>query len=742
LAKTLSYLVPEHLRGRARVGSRVRVPLGRRQAVGYVMGSSDLPADKLKAVLEVLDPLPLFHARHAAFYQRAADYYAFPIGEAVRTALPAGLSGRGSSPTILSEKFYRRSDLEGQPKGAKQQELLRHVEGEGEVSLTGLRELFPAPHAVLQRLVELGYLSVEERERRRDPFAGEEVMAHEPLDLNAAQQKALEHLTTALGRLPEFSPMLLHGVTGSGKTEVYLRAIADCLDRGKQALVMVPEIALTPQLVGRFRSWFQKRTLRLAILHSGLSDGERYDAWRSVAEGDVDVVIGARSAIFAPLPDLGLIVVDEEHDTSYKQSEGFRYNARDLALLRGQMDGAVALLGSATPALNSFFRAHDGQLASLALPERAGVHPLPEVQLVDLGQVRKEARREARKEARKESQEELPQEDENAGMLSPVLQEALKETLAGGEQALLLLNRRGYSPFLLCRDCGATFHCPNCAITLTFSQVERRLRCHYCDFHQRPPESCERCGGMRVMPEGAGTERLEEELSQLFPEARIARMDRDTTTRKGAHARLIARMAAREIDILVGTQMIAKGHDFPQVTLVGVVNADTALNMPDFRSAERVFSLFSQVAGRAGRGQQPGRVLIQTYDPEHYALDFVVRHDYHGFAAMELEQREALQYPPYGHLVNLVLAGNDAEKVAAAAGDLAARLESVTRKVDVLGPAPCVLSLLRGKTRMQILLKSGQRPALRYLVDQFKEGQFKVPAGVALTVDVDPLDMF
>jgi len=715
LDRLLSYRVPDPLRTRVRIGSRVRVPLGRRQAVGFVMAAADATADGLKPLLELLDEQPLFHADHAEFYRRAARYYAYPIGEAVRTALPAGLAGRGSPPAVLSERIYRLTANQQQPAGARQQELLAFVAAHEPVSLSRLREQFPAPHAVLQRLVELELLAVEEVERRRDPFAGSAVAINRSVSLTAAQQQALDQLAAALAG-GGFAPFLLHGVTGSGKTEVYLRAIADCLARGRQALLMVPEIALTPQLVGRFRSWFQDRAVRLAVLHSGLSDGERYDAWRSVAEGEIDVVIGARSAIFAPLPAPGLIVVDEEHDSSYKQSEGFRYNARDLALLRGQMTGAVVLLGSATPALTSYRRAREGQMTCLELPERAGHHPLPSVQLVD----------------RSRTEESL----------SPELQAALAETLAAGEQALLLLNRRGYAPFLLCHDCGATCHCPNCAITLTFSQLERRLRCHYCDYHQRPPETCERCGEPRVMPEGAGTERLEEELVRLFPEARIARMDRDTTTRKGAHARIVAQMAAGEIDILVGTQMIAKGHDFPRVTLVGVINADSALNFPDFRSAERVFSLFSQVAGRAGRGEQPGRVLVQTFDPEHYALDFVARHDYHGFAELELGQRQALAYPPYGHLVNLVMAGNDVDKVAAAARQLAAALAGRSRGVELLGPAPCLLPKLRGKSRLQLLLKAAERPALRPLVDWLAGGGVPMPAGVNLTIDVDPLDMF
>ena len=718
LDKILSYAIPAELAAQVQVGSRVRVPLGRRQVVGYVMNWAEPGETPLKEILEVIDPHPLFHPRHADFYLRAARYYLYPPGEAVRTALPAGLSAPDSKPAVLHERLYRATGSAGDPRGGRQHELLQFIRTAGQVRLSQLRQQFAAPYAALQRLVELGFLEFVEIERCRDPFAEMAVDVHHELELNPAQQQAVNHVARLLNAPPAFHPCLLHGVTGSGKTEVYLRAIAATLEQGRKALVLVPEIALTPQLVGRFRSWFQDRSARLAVLHSGLSDGERYDAWRLVAKGDIDVVIGARSAVFAPLAGLGLIVVDEEHDGSYKQSEGFRYNARDLALMRGQMDEAVVLLGSATPVLTTYQRAMDGHLAYLPLPERTAERPLPGVELVDLAQ------------------------HDGQGLLSEPLQVALGATLQAGEQALLLLNRRGYAPFLLCHDCGATLRCPNCDITLTYSQVQRSLRCHYCDFRQRPPDSCARCSGARMQPEGMGTERLEEEIRHKFPGARVARMDRDTTNRKGSHHRLVTQMAAREIDVLIGTQMIAKGHDFPAVTLVGVLNADTALNLPDFRSAERVFSLLSQVAGRAGRGDRSGRVLIQTYAVDNYALAYVARHDYQGFAALELAQRQALDYPPFGHLVNLVLSGNDETKVCNVATRLSAGLLAGPPDVEVLGPAPCLLARLRNKHRMQILLKGQQREQLRRRLAQLTTLRIHIPAGVVLTVDVDPVDMF
>ncbi len=716
LDKLLSYRIPEALRGILQVGQRVLVPLGRRRTVGYVFAlTNDEPVDGLKTVSELLDAQPLFDPALAEFYAQAARYYAYPLGEAIRTALPAGLSSGSRPPVILRERLYRPTDRSDEPRGHRQRELLAFVRARKVAPLSQLRDVFPAPHAALQRLTADGYLTVSEIERPRDPLAGTAIPPHVEVALNPTQKHALTIIEAALAS-GTFTPFLLHGVTGSGKTEVYLRAIAKTLELGRQALLLVPEIGLTPQLVARFRSWFEGQPVQLAVFHSGLNDGERFDAWRKTVRGDIDVVIGVRSAVFAPLARLGLIIVDEEHDASYKQGEGFRYHARDLALLRGQRQRAAVILGSATPALTTYQRTQTGQLTCLELPERVAGRPLPAVSLVNLG--------------------DFPGSDP----LSPPLQTALVETLDAGEQALLLLNRRGYAPFLLCHDCGKSCRCPNCEITLTYSRVERTLRCHYCDFRQPPPDTCPHCGGPQLFPEGLGTERLEETLGEAFPRARIARMDRDTTSRKGAHGRLIDGMSQGAFDILIGTQMIAKGHDFGAVTLVGVINADAALNLPDFRSNERVFALLSQVAGRAGRGTRPGRVLIQTHAPDHPALEFVAHHDYKGFAALELAQRQALGYPPFGHLVNLVFAGNDEKLVATTAEQLAARLVKVGNDIEVLGPAPCLLRKLRGRSRVQLLLKAPRRPALRQLLERHVAG-CRLPAGVTLTVDIDPLDM-
>ena len=712
---TFSYLVPEELAAAAKVGMRVRVPFGRRRTVGFLLELHRGESTGLKKIHELLDEEPLFSAELLKFFRWAADYYGHPFGQTIKTALPGGLSGDHQRVNILTESVYRVLPMEDSPRGNKQKQLFDYIQEHGDVSLSRLREKFAAPHAALARLVELGFLSSAEQEKRRDPFFSETVPDDQVLTLNEEQQSAFEPVASAVTS-QKFKPFLLHGVTGSGKTEVYLRTIDKVLEAGRQGLVLVPEIALTPQLVARFRGRFEPAGKRIAVLHSGLSDGERYDAWRAIARNDVDIVIGARSAIFAPLNRLGLIVIDEEHESSYKQGEGFRYSARDLALVRGQQAGCPVLLGSATPSLGSFYRAEQGQMAYLPLTRRAHAGEMPQAELIDLTQ------------------------HQTAATLSAPLVQAIEQTLEKNEQVMLLLNRRGFAPFLLCTDCGTSFRCPNCEITLTFHQREGRLRCHYCDYAEPPVEMCPKCEGPNIEPEGAGTERLEQELAELFPEARIARMDRDTTTRKGAHQRLVEQMMLRKIDILVGTQMIAKGHDFPGVTLVGVLGADSTLNFPDFRSAERAFSLLTQVAGRAGR-TGGGRVLIQTYSPDHYALDCASRQDYRAFYDQELPFRQELGYPPCGHLVNLVLSGNESAKVLGSAGRLAAALERQAKDVEILGPSPCPLAKLRGKTRCQILLKSAQRAPLRRLLAALDDAQKQLLNGVSLMVDVDPLDM-
>ena len=716
LKQLYSYRVDAAHSALLQVGMRVRVPFGRRTTIGFVIKLSQGEGEGLKAVKELLDEEPLLPAELLKLLRWAADYYFFPFGQVIRNALPGGLGSEKSTTSILSEPVYRVQDASIGLRGERQRSLRDFILAAESASLTKIKELFPEPHATLKRLVELGCLAVHEEERLRDPFLREEIPADKQPQLNAAQQEAVAAITEQLNQAA-FHGFLLHGVTGSGKTEVYLHTVRHCLEQGRQALILVPEISLTPQLVARFRARFEHQGKTIVALHSGMSAGERYDAWRRIMRHQVQIVIGARSAVFAPLCDLGLIIVDEEHDASYKQSEGFRYNARDLALVRGQQQACPVVLGSATPSFASYYRSEQGALTRLTLERRVHDEALPVVTLVDL----------------KEEKSDLA--------LAPSLIEAIQQALEQREQALVLLNRRGFAPFLLCPDCGSSFHCPNCEITLTYHKGEGRLRCHYCDYVASIPETCPHCRGIDLQPQGAGTERLEQELEELFPGARIARMDRDTTSRKGAHRKIIGEMLAGKIDILVGTQMIAKGHDFPGVAVVGVLGADSILNFPDFRSAERSFALLTQVAGRAGRNKGGGRVFIQSYNPEHYALLCAASQDYGDFYQQELPFRQELGYPPCGHLVNLVFAGNNLAQVRGVAEQVGEDLTRFAAGVEVLGPSPCALARLRGKSRYQILLKSTERGPLRQLLLRFAEKLNQLPKQVALAIDVDPVDM-
>lgn len=718
LKQLYSYRVPTDLQTTTVVGMRVRASFGRRKAVGLIVRMRRGEGEGLKEFAELIDAEPLIPASLLKLLRWAADYYCHPLGQVVKNALPGGLAQDDSRLRIQTEPHYRLADSSYQPRGKKQLQLLELVTELGPVGLSRIRQECPAPHATLKRLVAVGCLVETRQERIRDPFAAEKVEQDRAPELNEHQQAACAELSAAVNRAT-FKGFLLHGVTGSGKTEVYLQAVEKCLEEERQALILVPEISLTPQLVSRFRARFEGQGVGIAVLHSGLSVGERYDAWREIVRHRMQIVIGARSAVFAPLPLPGLIVVDEEHDASFKQGEGFRYNARDLALVRGQQQGCPVVLGSATPSIASSFRAEQGHFSRLQLPQRVHLGPLPQVEMVD-----------------------MREEKTAPGALSNRLIEALQQTLEQDRQCLLLLNRRGFAPFLLCADCGHTFFCPNCSITLTFHQRDKNLKCHYCDYSKAADENCPKCQGLNLDYQGVGTERLEQELRELFSGARIARMDRDTTSRKGAHQKIMQAMLTRRIDILIGTQMIAKGHDFPAVDLVGVVAADSVLNFPDFRSAERGFALLTQVAGRAGRGKDgSGRVLVQTFNPEHYALECALQHDYAGFYQQEIPFRQELGYPPCGHLINLTLSSNRTDQVKAAADCFAGRLRQTSSGVEILGPTPCPLARLRGKSRYQILLKAAERIVLRRLLPQMERAAEELPRQVALQIDVDPLDM-
>jgi primosomal protein N' (replication factor Y) len=729
LDKTFHYRVPSGLEDRALPGHRVFVPFGHRRLTGYILGTVEVaPNTKLKDIIDVLDPDPLWTDNELDFFRWIASYYLYPLGEVLKTALPAGINlqsrkgdkGDGGQVSggrnVKRERFYRPviPAESGRLPGSKALEILGVIREAGDVPAADLRRRFGQCTAQLKRLEELGLVQVEEREVYRNPFGEETFERDTPRLLNLQQANALTHITAALDST-SFTPFLLHGVTGSGKTEVYLQAIAHAIDRGSNALVLVPEISLTPQLVRRFRARFGGG---IAVLHSALSDGERYDEWRRIRRGLVRIVIGARSALFAPLERIGIIVVDEEHEASFKQADGLRYNARDLALVRGRMEQAVVVLGSATPLITSLHAAEQGKLTLLPLTERVEGRPMPAVSVVQMQGIK--------------------------DALSPQLVQAIDETMAAGEQSLVFLNRRGFATFLICGECGEPLTCPNCSVTLTFHRQRRQSVCHYCDYAVPAPGVCPACDSLEMKELGAGTERVESDLRELLPAAAIVRMDSDTTSGKDSHDRLLKRMADRSADILIGTQMIAKGHDFPGVTLVGVVNAEASLNMPDFRSAERTFQILSQVIGRAGRGELPGRVIVQALNTSHYAIQCAIAHDGEGFYRQELEFRREAGYPPFTFLAALSFSGTSEKNVEERA-DLAARMLGKLRKdlalrVEILGPAASPLYRLRGRFRRQILLKAGTRSDMRRLVSAW-QARRETTAAVRETLDIDPVDM-
>ena len=729
LDRTFHYRVPEHLREQAITGRRTLVPFGNRKLTGYILGSvTESSIATLKDIIEVLDSELLWTAGELEFYRWIASYYQHPLGEVVRTALPAGINiqtrkSTSGEPGQLTggksarrEKFYLpgSADTPSKQPSAKAREIMAVIGEAGGISGADLRKRFGACTPQLKRLTELGLSRVEEREVYRDPFKDCAVQRDQPRLLHSHQKAALDAIA---GRLDQnqFAPFLLYGVTGSGKTEVYLQAISHALELGKNALVLVPEIALTPQLTGRFQARFGGG---IAILHSGLSDGERYDEWRRIRRGLARIVIGARSAVFAPLDKIGIIIVDEEHEGSFKQSDGLRYNARDLALVRGRMDQAAVVLGSATPAVTSMQAAVEGRLTLLELPERVEGRPMPAVDLVAMKGTK--------------------------GTISEALSLCLAETYEQKRQAIVFLNRRGFATFLVCADCAKPLTCPNCSVTLTYHRQRGQSLCHYCDYSVPAPGTCPSCHGTTLTELGAGTEKLEHELKELLPTARILRMDSDTTSGKGSHERLLSRMNDGSADILVGTQMIAKGHDFPEVTLVGVVNAEASLGMSDFRAAERTFQLLSQVIGRAGRGETPGRVVVQAIDTEHYAIKAAAEHDAAGFYQQELEFRREAGYPPFTFLAAFAISGL-AEQTVSEQADATARLlmrlkTELKIRVEILGPAPSPLYRLRNRFRRQILLKAVNRTDLHRLLAMWRQ-RATVISTVRISVDIDPVDM-
>jgi primosomal protein N' (replication factor Y) len=679
----------------------LRSPLSsrRRQTVDLPTLQRALPALAAPKLLQALRSL-----RESGLVELAESVAA---GVAEKQELWAGV--RAAPPSEEEQRYIERS----LPRAS----LFRHLLRFGPLPLSDLRVLSPRARSLVKQLQEAGLVELTSQTVRRDPLLTEQEFASVEPDtppvLTAEQERALAPLLAALDG--GYCGFLLHGVTGSGKTELYLRLIAAALLRGKSALVLVPEIALTPQLAARFVARFGPK---VAVLHSGLTQGQRADVWRRIVNQDdeVRIALGPRSALFAPLSDLGVVIVDEEHDSSFKQQDGVRYHGRDVALVRAQRAGAVAVLGSATPSLESLALARRGKLQLLTLTERATGLPMPTVAVIDL------------------KQHILP---EDQALLSAPLERALGETLAAGEQSLLFLNRRGYATFLLCQRCGHRLECRHCAVTLTWHKARERLLCHYCGYSETPTELCPLCGAAAVTRLGLGTEKLAEQIVARFPTARVARLDRDTASEL---RQILAAMHRREIDILIGTQMLTKGHDFPGVTLVGVVLADTGMGLPDFRAGERTFQLLAQVAGRAGRRGRAGRVLIQTYNPEHPAVVCALTHDYTRFAEAELAARTALGYAPSMRIGLLRVDGPDPLQVRDIATLVSRRVaDEIARlalPVFVQGPAEAPLSRLKGRTRWQLLLRAKTSQALRTVL--WAALKAPLPRGVRLHADIDP----
>ncbi|MBC8207945.1 MAG: primosomal protein N' [Desulfobulbaceae bacterium] len=828
LVHTLTYTLDQ---GSVPAGCRVLVPLGRRRVTGYVLGEQHRAPKgfALKSVIEILDRTPLFPVNLVPFFRWIADYYHYPLGEVIKTALPGGLSvqsrkrislvhpseSTGAAKAVSHDETKRpgwyqqlcrdgsltlsecakilktaagrrqvqklldqglvviQEELVGSRSGVKTetcygllpellppeistkfissqegplgktqlQQLLAWLPAIEELSLPELKTLYyllslsgphiqrPVPGKELRclysgaskgltSLLARGVIQALEQRVFRSPSGELLPFFSRPVDLSPEQEHVLSEI---LPQVAErfFCPCLLFGITGSGKTEVYLRAAEATLARGRDVLILVPEIALATQLEGHFVSRFGDKVV---LMHSGLSAGERYDQWTLAASGQAKVVIGARSAVFAPLADPGLIIVDEEHDGGFKQDDGLRYNGRDLAVLRGKIQESVVILGSGTPSVTSSYHARSGKYRLLTMKKRVQERSLPKISLVDLRD---------------------KNERERGRAIGRQLEQGLRETLASGHQSLLLLNRRGFSSVLLCKDCGEPVQCRHCKVSLTYHQGRKQLICHHCGFTLKSAVICSSCRSTELVPVGFGTERIEDEIRSLFPEARIARLDADTAGDRKQFLTILSSMREHRIDILIGTQMIAKGHDFPLVTLVGVIWADGGLCMPDFRGGERTYQLLSQVAGRAGRGDVAGRVMVQTYRPDHYAVELARQHDYETFFEREIALRSSPCFPPLVRLVNLQISGGRDPQVRQAAQDLAAFCRNIMKELglqlELLGPAPAPLERLRDRYRWQLLVKSKSCGDLQRLCGRITEARNDLSRGdLAIVIDVDP----
>ena len=793
LDQPFTYAVPLSLEHRVKAGARILVPFGPRKLTGLILRVHDEPPEMaIKEALRLIDSEPVIDEELLTLGRWIAGYYCAPLGEVLRSMLPLAAdmrTGKIYALTSAGRDASRQLSITASADDALNQTL--QMLAARPHSEARIKRSVPLADRVLKSLERKGWIAVEQVAHERDPLrapaarlrvalndaeghgarpklpkAERELLAYlslhpgshnlgeiepvvrnasvaaralarkklvtlepEPLaihaapprapyQLNAAQRNAFDLIRAGI-EARRFCAFLLHGVTGSGKTEVYLNAIDASLASGRGALLLVPEIALTPAMAGEFYARFGDR---VAILHSAFSDSERADQWRRIRAGGASVVVGTRSGVFAPVRDVGLIIIDEEHDASYKQGENPRYNGRDVAIVRAQSLNACVLLGSATPSLESRFNAGSGKYTLLEMPDRIAGRPLPEVRIVDMRQEFLETRKQA--------------------TFSRALLDAIGERLGNSEQAMILLNRRGFSSFVACRACGERIQCVNCAVTLTFHRRDRRLLCHYCDYAEKIPSTCPKCSSEHIQFLGVGSEKVEDDLHGHFPEARIARLDRDTVTGKRQFEDILRNFRERNFDILVGTQMIAKGHDIPNVTLVGVVSADVGLGMPDFRAAERTFQLLTQVAGRAGRGDLPGIVYLQTINPDHYAIRLAAEQNYTAFYEKELQFRRFMKYPPFSAMANVLVRAANQEQALRMSVELARHLTPAPENMKIMGPAEAPVPRLKAEYRYQLLIKSGSRKALNTLLrsaQQFARAQ-KWNA-TALVIDVDPLSL-
>ena len=744
LRREFDYLVPPELVPQVDVGSRVQVPLGARKVFGCVTAIAEESAQsRLKPILKVIGAQSLVTPKVLRLARWIGEYYCCAPEVALKSVLPEAVRQEQAGWRELL--FVRALPLRGEPPKLpkRQQEVWNIIEERRELPLQELVELAETTAATVRRLEDKGLVAISAQIAERDPYSGDHILPTQPLPLNEAQARALAAVLRAMDEAGEKQEapntkasglqqrqggvFLLHGVTGSGKTEVYLQAIAHALDQGKGAIVLVPEISLTPQTVERFKARFSSgphQTL-VAVLHSHLSSGERHDEWHKIRQGRARIAIGARSAIFAPIDPLGLIIVDEEHEQTYKQEEAPRYHARDVAIMRGQMEQATVLLGSATPCLESYYNCKKGKYTLLELPERADDKQMPLVRIVDMRQTIRRGK--------------------GIPIFSPQLHDAIALRLERHEQTILFLNRRGYSSSLQCPRCGYVAGCPNCSVSLTYHRHEQRLSCHICGHNEPVPSTCpnDSCRNPEIRYAGLGTQRVEETLGKLFPNARVVRMDSDALKRKEDYRRILGDFRGGRIDILLGTQMIAKGLHFPNVTLVGIIYADLALQLPDFRAGERTFQLLTQVAGRAGRGDIEGEVFVQAFTPFHPAIQFARRHDFVGFYEQELEFRQQLKYPPVSRVALLTLRGRNEEKVRFSSEHIRRSLDKGLagfKELVVSGPAPA--PLLRAETyyRYQLMLRTPRMTVLSRKLAELTQAQV-LPEDVKLVVDIDPVDL-